>query len=774
MCAKPTAKRGTNSIRLAAAAAAPIFVAAVARAGPFFMGSDISLETFMQQQGVVFKDNSVAAPADQILYNNGNNLFRLRLFVNPNTSYSATEGAIQTTAYDIALAQQIKADDPSAKIELDLHYSDTWADPGKQYIPAAWSGETLSQLQTSVYNYTLSTLNSFKSAGVLPDIVQIGNETNNGMLWPTGQLSFSGSTASQQATWAAYGSLVNSGISAVHAAQGAGPKIQVSLVIGNGNSSGEPAYFYGNLTNSSWGNVPASSFDIMGVDYYPSTNDMSTLSSNLTTLANNFGTKKIMVMETDAPWKTDNGLAHDPAYAETQAGQASYFSALATTVQNLPNGDGMGLLYWYPEAVQVPGYAVYNGGATALFDASGNAVQTIIGTAGAGASGNGDFSITQHQWNTSASGSWNTSGNWTNSTPNGSDVEADFLGAISANQTVSNSSSITLGTIRFQNANTYTLSGSGSLTLQSTVGWAYVVVQQGAQQINLPMTIASDTIFSVAAGSSLTLGSPVTVNSGQILNPSGTGTINYQSSVTVSSSASMIFANSTHASALTLGSGATVAITGTGTVLQVDSLSDAGTIDIQAHSMLVNYGASDPFSTIAGYIESGYNGGHWNGPGIISTTAQTPTNGLFYGVGYADGADGVVSGLASGQIEVKYTLLGDANLDALVNAADFTILAANFNQPVTSWDQGDFNYDGLVNAADFTDLAANFNQSASGAASAADVAALDAFAAANGINLANVPEPATSVMMAMAGLAILARRRRSDPPATIRHIIRSL
>src|ERR1700683_1271973 len=149
----PIAKRGFNSIYLAAVAAAPLVSAGLAQAQPFFMGSDVSLETFMQQQGVVFTDNGVAAPADQILYDNGDNLFRLRLFVNPNTSYSATEGAIQTTSYDIALAQQIKADDPSAKIELDLHYSDYWADPGKQYIPAAWAGETNAQLNTSVYNY---------------------------------------------------------------------------------------------------------------------------------------------------------------------------------------------------------------------------------------------------------------------------------------------------------------------------------------------------------------------------------------------------------------------------------------------------------------------------------------------------------------------------------------------------------------------------------------------------------------------------------------------
>ncbi|MGD0771127.1 MAG: autotransporter-associated beta strand repeat-containing protein [Tepidisphaeraceae bacterium] len=188
----------------------------------------------------------------------------------------------------------------------------------------------------------------------------------------------------------------------------------------------------------------------------------------------------------------------------------------------------------------------------------------------------------------------------------------------------------------------------------------------------------------------------------------------------------------------------------------------AGTLDIENNHAIISYSGPSPIASIAGYIASGYNGGNWNGTGIISTTAQVPTNGLLYGIGYADGADGVVSGLSSGQIEVMYTLLGDANLDGLVNAADFTILAANFNQPVTGWDQGDFNYDGLVNAADFTDLAANFNQSASGAdVSAGDVAALDAFAAANGISPANVPEPGSAAMMVTAGLGILGRRRRS-------------
>ena len=101
-----------------------------------------------------------------------------------------------------------------------------------------------------------------------------------------------------------------------------------------------------------------------------------------------------------------------------------------------------------------------------------------------------------------------------------------------------------------------------------------------------------------------------------------------------------------------------------------------------------------------------------------------------------------------------YTLLGDANLDHKVNGTDFAILATNFNQAVTSWDQGDFNYDGKANGSDFAFLAANFNQGAS----QADVAALDAFAAANGL-LADVPEPASAGLIALSAISTLVRRK---------------
>jgi len=193
------------------------------------------------------------------------------------------------------------------------------------------------------------------------------------------------------------------------------------------------------------------------------------------------------------------------------------------------------------------------------------------------------------------------------------------------------------------------------------------------------------------------------------------------------------------------------------------SITGTGVLDINNDHLIITYGATDPITSIAGYIKTGYNSGGWNGTtGIISSVALTNASGLLYGVGYADGKDKVVTGLTSGQIEVAYTLLGDANLDGLVNTSDFNIVAANFNQSITGWDQGDFNYDGLVNTADFNELAANFNQGVSGAASAGDIAALDAFAAANGLSLptSSVPEPATTGLLAMGAIGMLAGRRR--------------
>ncbi len=182
-------------------------------------------------------------------------------------------------------------------------------------------------------------------------------------------------------------------------------------------------------------------------------------------------------------------------------------------------------------------------------------------------------------------------------------------------------------------------------------------------------------------------------------------------------------------------------------------------LDLTNNEIVITYTGSDPISTIFGYLKSGFNNGGWNGPGIISSEAQSRVNGYAYGVGWADGADGVVAGLSSGQIEVRFTLLGDANLDGDVNGSDFSILAANFGLGSTNWDQGNFLYTSSVNGADFAVLAENFGQGVTTGLKNADIAALDAFAVANGLT-SDLPEPAAGVLLIATALGACGHRRR--------------
>jgi hypothetical protein len=190
------------------------------------------------------------------------------------------------------------------------------------------------------------------------------------------------------------------------------------------------------------------------------------------------------------------------------------------------------------------------------------------------------------------------------------------------------------------------------------------------------------------------------------------------------------------------------------------TINTGSTLDLTNNHLIINYaGTPDPIATIRQYLISGYNNGTWTGPGISSSSAAAASS---YALGYADGADGVVPGLSSGQIEIKYTLYGDANLDGVVNGNDFTILAAHLGKAAKGWDQGDFTYAGVVNGLDFTMLVAHFGKAANGASvelAPADWTAIDAFAAANGL-MADVPEPASGAIVFIIGAGLVRRRAR--------------
>jgi hypothetical protein len=297
---------------------------------------------------------------------------------------------------------------------------------------------------------------------------------------------------------------------------------------------------------------------------------------------------------------------------------------------------------------------------------------------------------------------------------------------------------------------------------------------------------AGSTTTSAAFGSSLTVGAnqtlvvtgneglggtgtfALTINSGGTHSVTGTLTVNSKGTLTqnggnlsaailngnfTQTGGSAAFGQITGTGKLTINGGQT-ALTLNGGVSQVGglSMSGLGTLDITNNELLIDYGSGpDPIASIAQWIANGYY--NLPGPQIISSSIATAdaASGLSYGIGYADGADGVVAGLPSGEIEIMFTLLGDANLDGTVNAEDFTLFSEHLGQSGVMWDDGDFNYDGTVNTEDFTLFSQNLGQSA---------AADGPLNAANSINLANVPEPACAGMITLAGFGILRRQRR--------------
>ena len=340
-------------------------------ASPFYVGADVSMLPEIERAGGVYKDQAQARDCLRILADHRFNLFRIRLFVNPNSDFAKSHGATQSLDYVRALAKRVK--DVGGTFLLDLHYSDTWADPGKQHKPAAWKDLDFDALEQRVGDYTRDVLADLEKHGVGPDIVQVGNEITGGMLWPDGKV-LDAKGDDQHRQWSRFARLLNSGARAVRSASTASHPIRVMLHIHGGGREGMAKWFFGQQL----GRYPVD-YDIVGVSFYPAWDDqLDALKQNLADVIRVTG-KDVIVAETSYPWREIEDLKSKGTlrWATTPAGQKQFLQELVAVIREAPEGRGRGLIYWYPEAIEVPKLHIYRGGGEALFDRDGNALPAM-------------------------------------------------------------------------------------------------------------------------------------------------------------------------------------------------------------------------------------------------------------------------------------------------------------------------------------------------------------------------------------------------------------
>ncbi len=241
------------------------------------LGADISFLPELEARGMKFSDKGVEKDAVQILKDHGFNYVRLRLFNNPENEkgYSPNKGFCDLE-HTKAMAKRVKA--AGMKLLLDFHYSDYWADPGKQYKPKAWENLSFAALKKALYDYTTKVLNELKAQGTPPDMVQVGNEINHGLVWPEGNVNNPDGMAQ----------LFNAGTAAVKAVN---PDTPVMLHLALGGQNHECVeYIEGMLKRGAH-------FDVIGLSYYPKWHGtLDDLRDNMDDLANRYG-KPLIVVE---------------------------------------------------------------------------------------------------------------------------------------------------------------------------------------------------------------------------------------------------------------------------------------------------------------------------------------------------------------------------------------------------------------------------------------------------------------------------------------------
>lgn len=289
----------------------------------FAKGGDISWLPQMEASGYTFyDDNGDKQDCFQILKDHGFNTIRLRTWVNPSENRASGHCSKEET-----VAMALRAQKWGMKVMIDFHYSDSWADPGKQKKPDAWEGHDFAQLQKDVYDYTFEVMKALKESGIAPDWVQVGNETPGGMIYPEGSV----------ANWPQLAQLINKGYEAIKAVS---PTSKVILHIDRGNDNKRFRTWFDNAKSN------GAKYDVIGLSYYPYwleghpdyTLSIDDLAKNMNDMASRYD-KEVMVVEVGGE---DNKV------------QNTYdmLVAVQEKVKAVPNGKGLGVIYWEPQGAR--------------------------------------------------------------------------------------------------------------------------------------------------------------------------------------------------------------------------------------------------------------------------------------------------------------------------------------------------------------------------------------------------------------------------------------
>jgi len=287
----------------------------------FAKGADVGWLPQMEATGYKFYDtDGNQKDCLQLLKDRGMNTIRLRVFVNPSDDKASGH-----CSKDETVVMAVRAQKMGMRIMIDFHYSDSWADPAKQFKPAAWAKHTFPELLNDVYTHTFDVLNALNKAGVTPEWVQIGNEIPGGMLWPDGSTD----------NWKQLGQLLNKGYEATKAVN---PKIKVIIHVDEGNNNSKFRTFFDNTT------AQKVQYDVIGLSYYPFwikkdyKETIADLQFNLNDMVKRYN-KEVMVVEVGG---------------EDDKVQNTYelLTETINAVKAVPNQKGLGVIYWEPEGAR--------------------------------------------------------------------------------------------------------------------------------------------------------------------------------------------------------------------------------------------------------------------------------------------------------------------------------------------------------------------------------------------------------------------------------------